>query len=145
MTATLTQARDEMQTVFRTAWLASAVSQSYPIQYADVSYDSTPTDVDAWARLTVQHGPSEQVTLVSDVGSRRFRRFGIITAQVFTKHGKGMSLSDQLAEIGRNAFEGVATTPGRVIFRNVRTNEVGQDGQWFQTNVLAEFEYDEVR
>ena len=56
-----------------------------------------------------------------------------------------MTLSDQLATIVKDAFEGVATSPGRVLFRNVRYNEVGQDGQWFQQNVLADFEYDEVR
>jgi hypothetical protein len=65
--------------------------------------------------------------------------------QIFTFYGKGGSLSDDLATIAKNAFEGVTTSPGRVIFRDVRSQEIGQEGQWFQTNVLADFEYDEIR
>jgi hypothetical protein len=32
-----------------------------------------------------------------------------------------------------------------VELRNVRLNEVGSDGHWYQINVVADFEYDEVK
>ena len=143
MTATIDQARDEILGTFRAAWLASSTSDEYPIRYWNVAYDEDPTT--PWARVAVRHQDGAQVTLSNESGARRFRRFGVVTVQVFTIYGRNSGLHDDLVTIANNAFEGVTTSPGRVIFRNVRINEVGQDGQWFQTNVLADFEYDEVR
>ncbi len=143
MTATLIQARDEILTQFKTTWEGDVVSQDLPVLYRDVPQD-IPSSGD-WARVTIQHNFGEQVTLSGETGARRFRQFGIVTVQIFTETGKGMELSDTLAMIAKTAYEGVTTLPGRVEFRRVRVNEVGQDGTWFQQNVLADFEYDEVR
>lgn len=143
MTATLTQARDEMLAVFRTAWLADSVSSSLPVLYPDTA-DDLP-DSGAWARVTVTHGTGGQVTLAGDSGQRRYRHTGFITVELYTPRGDGLVLNDQLATIVKHAFEGVTTSPGHVTFYRVRVREVGSDGQWFHTNVLADFEYDEVR
>jgi hypothetical protein len=75
----------------------------------------------------------------------RFRQFGIVTAQVFTVSGDGLTASDDLVELALNAFEGEKTGLDRIEFRNARPNEIGQDGPWFQTNVIAEFEYDRLK
>lgn len=143
MTATVTQARDEMLTTFRTAWTAGPPSSTLPVLYPDVSQEVPSSG--AWARVTVKHSYGEQATLSGETGQRRFRHTGIVTVQIFTPTGDGQVLSDQLVAIAKGAFEGVTTSPGRVMFRNVRVNEVGQQGQWFQVNVLADFEYDEVK
>jgi hypothetical protein len=143
MTATIDQARDEILGTFRTAWLADSVSQSVPVLYSDVSQE--PPDTGAWARVTINHTTSRQATLSNETGARRFRRVGFVTVQIFTPTGGGLTLSDGLTTIAVRAFEGVTTTPGRVLFRNVRPIEVGQDGNWFNMNVVADFEYDEVR
>lgn len=143
MSVTYQQAVDEMLATLRTAWLADAASMDYPILYWDVAYPAEPTT--PWCRVTVQHQDGAQVTLSNESGARRFRRYGLITVQIFTEWGKNTTLKNTLKKIVCEAFEGVTTSPGRVTFRNVRPNEIGQDGQWFQTNVLAEFEYDEVR
>jgi len=143
MTATLTQARDEILGHFKAAWDADGTASQYPIRYWAVSEEKPTTD--AWVRITVAHVDGGQATLSGATGQRRFRHFGVVTVQVFTKYGDGLTLNDQLCTVAKNAFEGEVTSPGRVIFRNVRLNEVGQDDQWFQTNVLADFEYDEIR
>ncbi|RKZ20191.1 hypothetical protein DRQ50_00095 [bacterium] len=143
MTATIAQARDEILGTFQTAWLADSVSQLLPVLYSDVSQE--PPDAGAWARVTINHTASRQATLSGETGARRYRRFGFVTVQLFTPTGEGLTLGDELTTIAVRAFEGVTTAPGRVIFRNVRPIEVGQGGSWFQTNVLADFEYDEVR
>lgn len=139
---TPTEARDEILSAHKTAWDADATASLYPLVYWDVSGEKPETP---WARVTVRHQDGEQVTLSNEAGQRRFRHFGVVTVQTFTKYGGGMSLNDELVAVSKNAFEGVTTSPGRVIFLNVRINEVGQEGHWFQTNVLADFEYDEVR
>lgn len=143
MTATLLQARDEILGALKTAWDADPGSTGLPVLYSDTEEDVPATG--AWARVTVQHNEGFQATLSNAVGARRFRRLGTVTVQVFTPHNEGGTLSDTLATVAKNAFEGVTTSPGRVIFRNVRVNEVGQDKEWFQVNVLADFEYDEIR
>lgn len=144
MTATVSQARNEMHALFKAAWEAEEISRDLPVLYGDVPGLLPPSEGN-WARITVQHQEGFQATLSGATGNRRFRRLGVVTVQVFTEFGDGQVDADALGIITKNTFEGEVTSPGRVIFRNVRLNEVGQDGQWFQTNVLADFEYDEVR
>lgn len=133
-----TQARDEILAKFKEAWDPTGV----PVLYSDRAQD-VPDD-GSWARVTVRHQAGEQATLSDGIGRRRFRHTGTVFVQIFTPFDDGMVESDELATIAKDAFEG-EVTPGRVIFRRVRINEIGQDGQWFQTNVLAEFEYDLIR
>ena len=143
MTATIDQARDEMLGVFREAWVASSASQQLPVMWPDVD-DDLPTE-GAWARVSINHGTGGQATLSGDTGKRRYRHTGFIVVQLFTTRGDGLVLNGQLCTIVKQAFEGVTTCPGQVTFYRVRVREIGPDGQWFQTNVLADFEYDEVR
>ena len=144
MTVTdVTQARSEIHTRFKTVWDADSASQNVTVLYADTAQDPPPEG--SWARITVRHADGAQATLSGETGARRFRQFGVVTVQVFTSTGDGQVTSDVLVAIAKFAFEGVATSPGRVLFRNVRIQEVGQDGAWFQSNVLADFEYDEVK
>jgi len=142
MSATPKQARDEILAKFHEAWDADETSAEVPVLYSDIAQD-VPAE-GAWARVTVRHASGNQATLSSGIGQRRFRHEGAVIVQIFTPFNDGMEDSDDLAAIAKQAFEGEVTSPGRVIFRRVRINEIGQDGQWFQTNVLADFEYDHI-
>lgn len=142
MTATAAEARVEIQTTVNVAWLADASSQNLPLLWEDKP--EAPPDSGAWARVTLRHATGRQATLRGATGERRFRRTGTLTVQIFTPHGEGLTLNDTLSKIITDALEGVTTASG-VIFRDVRPNEIGPDGKWYQTNVLAGFEYDEVR
>lgn len=143
---TYSEARDEIHTLFKTAWDAGAETGCQPVLYADskttvpktVDTDSNP---DVWARITVQHTGGNQATLG---GNRCFNRFGVVTVQVFTPIGTGLSIGDNVYKIVVDAYEG-KTTPGGVWFRNVAVNEVGPEGEWFQTNIIADFEYEEQK
>lgn len=139
MTATRDQARDEIYAKFASAWATTEL----PTLYEDTAGE-TPAE-GAWCRITVAHTAAGQVTLGGETGNRRFRRYGIVTVQIFTPFNDGRVVADGLATVAVDAFEGEVTSPGRVIFRNVRAIDVGPDGPWTQTNVLAEFEYDEVK
>lgn len=143
MTATIQQARNEIIAQFRTTWLADGNSSGIPILFANVGGQVIPTS-GAWVRITVQHTEGSQPTLSGATGARRFRRFGFVTVQVFTPTGFS-TLADVLTMIAASAFEGITTSPGRVMFLRVRPVEIGQEGNWFQTNVLSDFQYDEVR
>jgi hypothetical protein len=139
-------ARDDILSLFYSAWNAGPPSQGIAVVYDD-TMGSTPKDGQPalpWARAVVKHLNGGQASLANFNGTSRYRRAGIFTVQVFTPYGGGLSLSDTLVSVIVNAFEGKASTNG-VWFRQVRINEVGQDGLWYQTNVLINFEYDEVK
>ena len=87
---------------------------------------------------------AEQATLSGPIGRRRFRRFGVLIVQLLVPSGRGLSGGTDYAKLIQDAYEGV-TSPGGVIFRNVRVNEIGQSGSFYQTNVSADFEYDEIK
>lgn len=139
MSLTHQEARDEIFDVFKAAWDVTG----YPVHWEEVrkqrSGDETP-----WAVVTFQHAAGFQATLSGAQGARTFARLGFVTVQIFTPNGKGLQDAYDLAKVVSDAFEGTAT-PGGVWFRNVRLNEVGRDGEFFQLNVVVEFRYDEVK
>ncbi len=140
MSLTVSAARDEILTLFKTAWDAGA--PAVPVHYWDMSTDTPGTSNAAWAAIRAQWTLGRQRGL--SVGTKRYEREGIVTVQIFTPFGSGLSQADDLSKIAYDAFEGV-DTPNGVWFRNVRVNTVGQSGEWFQTNVIADFIYEEVK
>ena len=144
--ATIAAGRDEILLHFTTAWNL----QTPPI--ALLLYDDKKRDLpdDApYARIMVKHNVFPQVTVGATVAQGgngvRFRRFGIVTVQVFEISGDGLTSADVLVDLALDAFEGEKTGLDRVEFRNARANEIGHDGPWYQTNVIAEFVYDRVK
>lgn len=140
---TIAEARDEILTHFTTAW--NAGTPPVPLlMYDDKHRD--PPDNAPYARITVKHNLFTQATVGGKgTGGQRFRRFGIVTVQVFTLSGDGLTNADVLVDLALDAFEGQSTGSDRIEFRNARANEIGEDGPWFQTNVIAEFDYDRVK
>lgn len=141
MTATYAQARDAMMDLLNTAWAAGA--STYPILWDDRVGNPDPSKK-AWARVFIRHNQGDQETLSNPIGTRLFRRDGIINVQIFTATGDGLKTSDALAKIVADAYEGKATSNG-VWFKNVRLRENGVDGNWYQVNVLIDFEYNEAK
>ena len=155
MTQSLTfdQATDEIFKVFRDAWEEHA---PYPklVDYQNIvppdeavlppEPGPTPDPELSWARVTIQHLGGGQDALAGALGKSRFQRLGIVTVQVFTLVGTGLSHAHTLSKIVTDGYD-VGSTPGGVWFRNVRMNEVGPDGDWYQVNVLADFNYTEIK
>ncbi len=143
---TLAAARDEILLHFTTKW--DAGTPPIPLLLYDDKHRDLPTDA-PYARITIKHNVFPQVTIGAPVAQGgngvRFRRFGLVTVQVFELSGDGLTSSDILVDLALDAFEGEKTGLDRVEFRNARANEIGQDGPWFQTNVIAEFTYDRVK
>lgn len=151
MTA-VAQARDAILGTFRTAWLADADTRDYPVKYPDVAQGEFPPKTQLpggaptpWARLTMIHSPGAggQATLSGDTGKRRYERFGVLTIELYSPAGDGMRIADEMIRVAKGAYEGQRV--GGVTFHRVRPTEIGPDGPYTHTNVLVEFEYDEVR
>lgn len=139
MSLTLTQARDEMMAVFHAAWDTTG----HDVFYTDQGGPG-PSDRDPWARVLVQHNIGFEASLRGAEQTRKYRREGLITVQLFTPAGDSLSSADTLGKLILDAFEG-KKTPGGAWFRNARYNEVGPDGDFYQCNVLVDFEYDEIK
>lgn len=147
MTATRAEARDAMIRRFIEVWTADPVSQDILVALPDKEFTPPTSTKTPYGRVIITHNPGVggESGLTGGTGTRRYLRTGVILVELFTPKGDGLALADQLVAIVARCFEGVDLVPSGVWFRGVRHTEVESDGAWAQTNVLATFEYDEVR
>ena len=139
MSLTRSQARDSMLAMVRDVWVTTAGLSVDDMRWWDTA-DSEP-DSDEWLRVTVRHTTGKNAA----IGRSMFDRYGLLTVQLFTKFGQGLSRSDELSTLLQDAMELGETSEG-VMLRRVRAVEVGQSNKrWFQVNVIADFEYCEVK
>lgn len=103
-----------------------------------------------WMRLKMSHENGFQATLTDKDGQIRWRRTGTFWAQTFAPLGTGLIAPQEGAMLIETALQkpkkvvGV-TSEHCVLLRNVRLQDEGSDGHWYQINVVADFEYDEVK
>lgn len=141
MPCTRAEARDALVALVNDA--ACGVSPEPLLVLWDDNEADVPREAIPWARTTIAHLTGQDAGLAGSSGSRRYERVGVITVQIFTPSGDGLSLSDDLVAIIQGALQGVSTPEG-VWIRSVTANEVGSDGPWFQVNVTGTFLYDEL-
>ncbi len=99
-------------------------------------------DEKTFARLNIQHTNGNQATMGAP-GSNRFRRFGLVTVQIFQKQGDFGISARELAENALALFAGVENDG--INYYNGTIREIGNDGRgWYQINVITEFRYDEI-
>lgn len=139
MTLTYDQAKNEIQKVLYDAWNTTG----YQIHFEEV-YKERSANKDPWAVSQMRHYSGRQTTLCNADGEKRFTRQGVLTVQIFVPGGKGLSTAYNLGKVVSDAFEGVSNSSG-VWFRSVRIREVGRDGEFFQLNVIVDFQYDEIK
>lgn len=147
MTLTTGGARDAIYTAILAAWQAvGAASELVPMLYDNVKADlpgedGSTTDPEPWARSTVRILGSGQSTQGTP---RKYLTNGIATVQIFTPIGDGHTLGDTLQQVMLNAFRGNNGSPSTLWFFDVEGVEIGADGPWFQINVSASFNFEEV-
>lgn len=138
MAATLTQARERIYQTFTTDWGVTS-----PVQFDSEKFQ-TPVPTDDWVRVSVRHNSSSQESL-GGVGNRKFMRGGSVFVQCFTPLDKGAKGADVLALTAKNIFEGKTFAPESIRFTDVVVREIGPSSGWYQTNVEASFNYDEIK
>jgi hypothetical protein len=141
MPATIQEARDQVLTLLNDVADPNDVAVVWEGTAGNPPADGPQT---AWARIGMRHFLRKQATLSGSVGSRIYTSSGIVIVSLFTPVGLGIEEADRLSVLFRNALEG-ETTSGGVWFRNVRGVEMGLDQSWWRTDVIADFEYDEIR
>jgi hypothetical protein len=111
--------------------------------YYENTRDEKTTDMSPWAPVILRTAGSSGPTL-GGKGHRAFTRFGVMIVTVNTPSASGLSSSYALAKVVADIYEG-ESSPNGVWFRNVRINELGRFGAFYQTNVLVDFEYHETK
>jgi hypothetical protein len=140
MTCTVETARDEIYTLLKDAWSAApAVKLFY-----DDTKDEKDRDLSPWARISVRHNDGGDVSISRGNGKGRYGRTGTVYVNLFAQPGDGLRILDPLVKIVLDAYEG-KTTPSQVWFKRVRVREQGIVKGWYQTNVLIDFSYDEIK
>lgn len=131
MTATFAEAYNDILDRFQTTWNPTgfvAELQNMP--------PPTPVIGEPWARLIVQHTGQQQ----SMMAAQFCDRIGTITVEIYVPKDEGLNRGYDLSRLIVQAFQGIPT-PKNVWFRNARLNEIGLSTDWFQINVLIDFEY----
>lgn len=141
------QARTDMEGVVDTvvaAWnaLQSGTANDVTVVKDDTDKDA-PVDFSPYCRVTIKHNVNKH-TLADESMRRRYDRRGTMIVQSFFKFGDGFTLADAFVKLLADATEGHRTVNG-VAFQRVRWNEVGKSGRYSQTNLVAEFQYDEIK
>ncbi len=153
MTATIEEARDQILGRFMDTWEAHAdtagvrTADSAILFWNKAGDPPTTPDGDGnpppWIRVALRHFDGGESALTDATGRKLVTRRGIVGISIFEAFKTGNVLTDKLARVGESAFTG-KTTSGGVFFRNARTVEIGPDGAYFRTDVLADFQYDDV-
>lgn len=129
----------------------NAIYQRYLDEFSgqfDIALDNqpfTPPDVGEgvkWTRINVQLVTGTQSSLGVS-GNRKFVKEGLLFIQVFTPNGHATNTNDDLAEDSLVLYEGERI--GDLWFKNGRITTIGEDGEWYQQNVVLELEFEAIK
>lgn len=123
--------RLQIQTRFETEWTTT------PIAWEGVPFD--PPDNLPWVRLTIRPGSRSQVSIGSS--TKLWRVVGAIIIQFFTPLDYGSKAKEELIDTGSNVFRGKSFDDVNIYGED--RIDVGQDGEYNQTNLSFNFKYDE--
>lgn len=132
---------------FNTGWNASSFVEhgSIPQIYwpRDTRNPGPPDNSKGYVGFSIIHTGGRQASL-GGVGNRIFTRNCVLVAQLFTPlQGDVEKISRELSKNAITILEG-KSTPRGIAFLDVVPIEAGVSGGWYQINVQAKFEYDEV-
>lgn len=136
------EARDLVYKVLNDAWAAAPGTPKLVFQDQRAEKpDSAP-----YAEAEIQHYDGFDAA-IGDSGTKRVRDKARLIVAIYTVPGDGLTVSDTLAKIVKNAFRGKrGTSPDKVTFRRVRGPiEDGLTGNGFKVRVIVDFEYDQIQ
>lgn len=139
MIASRTDARDRTLVPLK----AVAAAQSLYAIWDDTK-KAVPTNGSVkWCRVSMRHRNGRRASLGRAGGKAKHTQSGFIFVEIYTPREDGLANSDiysaAFAEELRNFSD------GDIWIRDVSEIEVGEDGNWYRADVIAEFEYDLIQ
>ncbi len=133
---TFDEARDYILGIFKIVWTPPRVAV-----YTDVAGE-VPDGQVVWARPKLQHTDGNQDALTGGLGTIRWQRKGFLWIQIFSPQGAGGTAGYAAAQLLVNAYQSDRSS---VWFRNIRMREMPPEGAFARHDVIADFEYTDVR
>jgi len=103
--------------------------------------DKEPPTQGKWIRFTITPGETEQVEFGT---KKRFRHFGIATAQIFDEIGKGTKVISVLINAINTSGIFRSVSVGGVVYRTPSVLRIGRVANWYQVNVNIPYYSDDV-
>ena len=126
-----------------------APSQAPELRFQGQEKGELPLATNYWARVSTQLATTRQSAHVVDqveASPVEFETRGVVFIQIFapmtepTSYAKG----ELLAELAQRMFMASETANG-VWFRNPRINELVPDKTWYRWNVIADYQFNQVK
>ncbi len=131
--------RDRMLTPLKVV----AEAQSLYAIYDDTAKE-VPDDASiAWVRISVKHGNGTRTSLGREDGKSKQTISGFVFIEIFTPRDDGLTDSDLYSAAFADSLRNFSD--GSIWVGDVSPVEMGEDGSWFRSDVVAEFEYDLIR
>lgn len=155
MSATPQQARRLIFAHIGATWAAKAPAIVTPapapeMRYQGVEKGALPGSTKFWAASSTQLVTTRQsahMMLPEPGGSPvEYATNGVVFIQIFAPMTEAGSYAkgELLAELGQCMFMATELAQG-VWFRNPRINELVHDGTWYRWNVIADFQFNQVK
>lgn len=152
MTTNYESARDEMFALLNVAWQAGAsaiVGYTPEIRWQGITKEGKVDVSKYWARVSIESVDGEQTTLsdcAGALGQKRYTDYGLVFVQLFApiEAQQSQLKLGRLGMLARNAYRGVSTD-GKVWFRNARIKTIPDELEFHRLNIVAEYQYDELR
>lgn len=152
MTLTPQNARKELFTLVDTCWQAGAgaITTYVPeIRWQGVEENDLPGSDKFWMRASTQGVSNRQRGhRMPEAGISKpiYDNIGFITLQIFAPMNSidSYAKGELLAELGQGMFM-ASETGGAIWFRNPRIRELPHDGTWYRWNVIADYEFSQVK
>ncbi len=132
---TPSEARNEIMKRYLTEF-----SGQFPIALDNKKF--VKPDGTKWVRLSIQFNSGAQDSL-GKVTNRKFVKWGLVFVQVFTPSNKGTNDNDDLCHAALNLLDGVRIN--NLWMYNGKIDTIGSDGEYYQQNVVVDFEFENIR
>lgn len=120
----------------------AAFTGQFPI--AVTGHRFTPPQIpNPWVRISVIFNDGAQTSL-GEKGNRRFQKSGFVTVQVFTPVNKGTDQNDEMASSILTFLDGESMGSELWLY-NGRINTIGDKDDYYQQNVVVEFNFEDIR
>jgi hypothetical protein len=152
MSLTPQEARKQMLALIDTCWNAGApaiVGHVPEIRWQGHELPGLPGADNYWMRASTQGVANPQRGhRMPEVGISKpvYDNLGIVMLQIFApmKSVEAYAKGELLAGLGQGMFM-ASETGGSIWFRNPRIRELDNDGTWYRWNVIADYQFSQVK
>lgn len=96
-----------------------------------------------WGRISVRHRRGSRTSLGRMDGTTKNTQAGFVFIEIYTPREDGLVDSDLLSAAFAASLRSGAD--GDIWIGDVSEVEMGEDGNWFRVDVIAEFQYDLIQ